>query len=59
MDCPPNHISPKSVQGRYASHGRSGGDRLMPGQYTEYAFETAIEHHLTTSSRSGGRYDAR
>jgi len=25
------------------------GDRLMPGQHTELAFEAAIEHHLTTA----------
>jgi type I restriction enzyme, R subunit len=27
--------------------------RLMPGQYTEHAFETAIEYHLTTVSGYG------
>ena len=36
-----------------------GGGRIMPGKHTEHAFETAIEHHLTTADRSGGRYDAR
>jgi type I restriction enzyme R subunit len=25
------------------------GSDLMPGQHTEYAFETAIQHHLTTA----------